>query len=461
MKTFMLLVFLLTGAGSAFSAEPRIEGIWLGTLDLGPKKLRLAVTMTRSGETLAGTLNSLDQSSGELPLKDLVLRDGKLTFALPALGASYEGTLQGDAIAGTFFQRGMALPLTLARVEALPVPRRPQEPKKPYPYETEEVIVANGEVRLAGTLTLPRSAPPFHAVVLISGSGPQDRDETIFGHKPFLVLADTLTRRGVAVLRVDDRGTGQSTGNRSGATTDDFAGDALACVKFLRARRNVAKIGLIGHSEGGFIAPMVATRSKDVAFIVLLAAPGLRGDQIVERQVETMYAAMGASPEEVERAVALQREILAIAKGTTDEAALRAKLGELMTRKLAEASPEERAIFTNFSAMIDAQVKRLNSPWYRWMLAYDPIPVLRGVRVPTLAINGGKDIQVGAKANLAAIAAAVPHAKVVELAGLNHLLQTAPTGGLDEYAAIEETVAPVALETISEWIIKVTGSRSD
>lgn len=430
-----------------------IDGIWLGTLDLGAKKLRIAVTVKGT----EATLNSLDQNSGEMPLSNVRFADGKLTFALPQLGATYEGTLDGDAIAGTFHQRGLALPLALARVDALPVARRPQEPKRPYPYAEEAVVVANGDVRLAGTLTLPRGEPPFHAVVLISGSGPQDRDETIFGHKPFLVLADHLTRRGIAVLRVDDRGTGKSTGSRAGATTDDYAADTLACVNALRARKDIGKIGLIGHSEGGFIAPIVATRSKDVSFIVLLGAPGLPGEQIVERQVASLYKSLGANAEEVARALALQRRILAMAKETSDEATLRTKLAEVMTRELARLPEEERALFANFNEMIGAQVKRLNSPWYRWMLAYDPRPVLRNVRVPILAINGGKDIQVGAKENLAAISAAAPHAKVVELANLNHLLQTAGTGTLSEYAAIEETIAPAALETIAGWIGEMTG----
>jgi pimeloyl-ACP methyl ester carboxylesterase len=432
-----------------------IDGIWLGTLDLGAKKLRIAVTV--SGTT--ATLNSLDQNSGEMPLSEVSFTGGKFKFALPQLGATYEGTLAGDAIAGTFHQRGLALPLTFARVDAIPVPKRPQEPKRPYPYAEEEVVVTNGEVTLAGTLTLPRATPPFDAVVLISGSGPQDRDETIFGHKPFLVLADHLTRRGIAVLRVDDRGTGKSTGKRSGATTDDYAADTLACVNFLRARKDIAKIGLIGHSEGGFIAPIVATRSKDVAFLVLLGAPGLPGEQLVERQAASLFRSIGANDEEVARAVALQRQILAIARETPDETALRAKLVEVMTKSMANLSAEERTLFANMTEMINSQVKRLSSPWYRWMLAYDPRPVLRAVRVPILAINGGKDIQVEAKANLAAIAAAAPHARIVELANLNHLLQTAQTGAMAEYAAIEETLAPVVLETIAGWIAEMTRKR--
>jgi pimeloyl-ACP methyl ester carboxylesterase len=436
----LLLVLLLSFTASA---EPPIEGTWLGTLNAGAQKLRLSVTLTRSGMALAGTLNSLDQGSGEMPLQAVAFRDGKLTFTLPALGISYTGTLAGDAIAGTFTQGGMALPLKLARVAAVPAARRPQEPKKPYPYGEEEVVVTNGDVKLAGTLTLPRSAPPFPAVVLISGSGAQDRDETVFGHKPFLVLADHLTRRGIAVLRLDDRGTGKSTGSLASVTTEDLAGDTLAAVKFLRARKDLGQIGLIGHSEGGLIAPMVAQRSKDVAFLVLIAAPGLPGDEIIVRQVESGAVAAGVSREHAALAAALQRKIVNAVKETPGEAALRAKLQALVPAPLP-----------------DAQVKTLHSPWYRWMLAYDPRPVLRELRVPILALNGGKDVQVGAKENLAAIAEAAQRARTVELPELNHLLQTATTGAVGEYATIEETVAPVALETIAEWISRVTTSRS-
>lgn len=423
-------------------------GIWLGTLDLGPKKLRLAVTLTPNG----GTLNSLDQNSGELPLTEVSFVEGKLKFGLPQLGASYEGVLANDTITGTFHQRGLNLPLTFARVDALPVAKRPQEPKKPYPYDEVEVSIANGEVTLAGTLTLSRTKPPFPAVVLISGSGPQDRDETIFGHKPFLVLADHLTRRGIAVLRVDDRGAGKSTGNRAASTTDDYASDVLACVNFLRARKDIGKIGLIGHSEGGLIAPLVANRSKDVAFLVSLGAPGIPGEQLILRQAESMAKSMGANESEVTRLLSLQRQVLAAAKETSEEQALRAKLQEIMTKALADLSDEERQVFASMGEMVNAQIKRLNSPWYRWFLAYDPRPALQKVRVPMLAINGAKDIQVDAKENLAAIRAAVPHAKTVELPGVNHLLQTAPTGTLAEYATIEETIAPAALELIFKWI---------
>ena len=391
-----------------------------------------------------------------MPLSDVTFTGGTVRFAMPKLGASYEGKLEGTRLEGSWSQRGLALPLAFERVTEIPKPRRPQEPVKPYPYDEEEVVVDNakGGVKLAGTLTLPRTAGPFPAVVLISGSGPQDRDETIFGHRPFLVLADDLTRRGIAVLRVDDRGVGKSSGKREDATTEDYAGDALACVAYLKSRKGIdpKRIGLVGHSEGGMIAPLAATRSRDVAFIVLLAAPGIPGDELVNLQAQSLLKSMGANEQQLAQFDKLQRTIIALAKETADEQVLRAKLKEVMKQAIAEAPESEKAVFANLEGMVEAQIKRLNSPWYRWMLAYDPRPVLRKVEVPVLALNGSKDIQVTARENLAAIRAALPKATIVEVPGVNHMLQTAPTGALAEYATIEETIAPAVLKAVGEWI---------
>lgn len=436
-----------------------VEGLWYGTIPVGAKSLRVAVTIKASGDSLTGTFNSLDQASGELPLEDVTLTAGTLRFKLKAVGGEFEGTLAGDKVEGGWKQSGFELPLTLKRVDAVPTPARSQEPKKPYPYGEEEVVVehAKAGVKLGGTLTLPRTgAAPFPAVVLVSGSGPQDRNETVFGHRPFLVLADDLTRRGIAVLRVDDRGVGQSTGSRTGATSLDYAADVEACIAFLKSRKDIdrKRIGLVGHSEGGMIASIVAARSKDIAFVVLIAAPGIPGDKLINLQAQSLLRSMGASASQVEEMGKLQRKIIALAKDTADEATLRTKLKEMMTVEIAKASDETKAMFTNVDAMVDSQVKRLNAPWYRWMLAYDPRPNLRKVQVPMLAVNGSKDVQVTPKENLESIRATAPRATIVELPGLNHLLQTADTGALTEYAAIEETIAPAALETIGTWIVR-------
>ena len=349
---------------------------------------------------------------------------------------------------------------------------RPQEPKRPYPYYEEQVVFRNKQarVRLAGTLTLPLSGGPFPAVLLCSGSGPQDRNEEVFGHKPFLVLADHLTRLGIAVLRVDDRGVGQSTGNFSKATSEDFAADTLAGIEYLKTRKEIAagKIGLVGHGEGGLIAAMVAARSRDVAFVVMMAAPGLKGDQIF----------LGVNGADLERAWisnaliaemrAAQERIFAIIEQEQDR-----KVAETKTRKevevfrdiaarvRSEAPPSQRKAAEIFGAAIENQLPLFLSRWFKFYLTYDPRTALIKIKCPVLAINGEKDVEVPAKENLAVIRGALESAgnrdySVLMLANLNHLFQTSERGTISEYERIQETLSPLALNTVSNWIVKHT-----
>ncbi|HEX3821259.1 MAG TPA: alpha/beta fold hydrolase, partial [Candidatus Sulfotelmatobacter sp.] len=328
--------------------------------------------------------------------------------------------------------------------------RRPQNPTRPYPYREEEVHYDNKvqNVTLAATLTIPEGKGPFPGVVLITGSGPQDRDESLMGHKPFLVLSDYLTRHGIAVLRADDRGTGMSTGVFANATTADFATDAEAGIEYLKTRTeiNPHKIGLIGHSEGGVIAPMVAARNKDVAFIVMMAGTGVPGDQVLEAQGEAISIANGTSPTEAARKAAKEKEILTLIETEKDDAKLEKELRDKMAGDIPEGQ-------------VGAQIKQATSPWFRYFLTYDPATALRKLTCPVLAIDGSLDKQVLPSQNLPAIRKALEeagnkHFEIDELAGLNHLFQTAKTGSPAEYAEIEETIAPAALETISSWILK-------
>jgi pimeloyl-ACP methyl ester carboxylesterase len=295
MRSGVLALAMVLGLvpGSRGNEGPKtgLEGNWEGTLKAGPLELRLAFHVTKGkAGAFRATFDSLDQGATGLPVEE-AKQDGKaVTFTLKSLSASFEGKLdEAEAtIAGTFKQAGAEFPLTLKRVDKVSMPRRPQTPKVPFPYREEAVRVENreGKATLAGTLTVPPGKGPFPAAILISGSGSQDRDETIFGHKPFLVLADALTRRGVAVLRVDDRGVGQSTGGVLDSTSEDMAGDVRAELAFLRSRPEIdpKRIGLIGHSEGGLIAPMVAAKDHEVAFIVLLAGTALPGEEILYQQ---------------------------------------------------------------------------------------------------------------------------------------------------------------------------------
>jgi pimeloyl-ACP methyl ester carboxylesterase len=301
-------------------------------------------------------------------------------------------------------------------------------------------------VTLAATLTVPQGKGPFPAVVLITGSGPQDRDESLLGHKPFLVLSDYLTRHGIAVLRADDRGTAKSTGDFSTGTTADFATDTEAGIIYLRTRPEIDphKIGLIGHSEGGVIAPMIAARNKDVAFIVMMAGTGVPGDAVLVAQGEAIQIAGGMSPDEAAKKAAKEKEILTLVETEKDEAVLEKEMKE----KMAGDIPENQ---------MGAQIKQVTSPWFRYFLTYDPAIALRKVTCPVLAMNGSLDKQVLPDQNLPAIRKALadnPRAEVDELPGLNHLFQTAKTGSPSEYAQIDETISPVALDKMASWILK-------
>src|SRR5262245_56724139 len=293
-----------TQTPNASAAAQNLEGTWEGALDVGAMKLRLALKVTKAADgAYAAKLDSLDQGANDLPVDVISLKDGAVHFEMKRLQAVFDGKLNAEnsEIAGQFKQGGATHPLTLKRLAKPTTLNRPQEPKPPFPYDEEEVSYENKRdgVKLAGTLTLPRGKVSSPAVILITGSGPQNRNEELLGHKPFLVLADYLTRQGIAVLRVDDRGVGGSTGSVSNSTSENFAADVLSGIEFLKGREgiNPRQIGLIGHSEGGLIAPMVAAQSNDVAFIVLLAGPGLPGEEILYLQGAAILKASGASAE--------------------------------------------------------------------------------------------------------------------------------------------------------------------
>ena len=267
------------------------EELWQGTLNAGGASLRLILHVVKGADgSLSGQLDIPDQATNSIPLNSITQMDRTLRFEIKPMGVVYEGTIDQDqsAIVGKWTGGAGALDVTFKRIEKIPQINRPQNPVKPYPYDEEEVSYENGKagVKLAGTLTLPRAKGPFPAVLLITGSGPQDRDETLLGHRPFLVLADYLTRKGIAVLRVDDRGTGKSTGDFAKGTTEDFASDARTSVDYLKNRKEIdpARLGLIGHSEGGIIAPMLASQSSDIAFIVMMAGSAETGEKVLLSQ---------------------------------------------------------------------------------------------------------------------------------------------------------------------------------
>ena len=447
-------------------SDKGLVGFWQGTLKIGTIELRLGLNVSaKSDGTLTGTFDSPDQGAKDLPISEINVKESAVKLESKKIGATFEGKLSEDGkeLKGTWKQSGGELALTFKRLAKAPSYARPQDPKKPYPYIEEEVKLENkaAGVKLAGTLTFPKGKGPFPAVVLITGSGPQDRDEALMGHRPFLVLADHLTRNGIAVLRCDDRGVGGSTGNTSTSTTADFADDALVGVAFLKGRPEIdgKKIGLIGHSEGGVVAPIAATKSNDVAFIVLLAGTGLVGEEILYRQGELILKASKTDEKAIARQRALQERMFAIVKKEKDPKEVRAQIDAVVAEETAKLTEAEKAIAEKQKGALEGQLKMVLSPWFRYFLTFDPAPTLKRVTCPVLAINGEKDLQVPCKVNLDAIEKALKEGgnkdvTVKEFPKLNHLFQTCETGSPTEYARIDETFAPVALNEISSWIAK-------
>jgi pimeloyl-ACP methyl ester carboxylesterase len=462
---------VLFSAPAAMAADKDAAGIWQGKLTVqGGISLRLVVHIARKGDALAGSMDSPDQGAKDIPVSKILFEKGKLTLTVAAIAGTFEGAMNdaGTEIAGTWKQGAVELPLTLARNSKLPDTKRPQDPVKPYPYDEEEVSYANPKatgVSLAGTLTLPKGDGPYPAVLLITGSGPQDRNEELLGHRPFLVIADYLTRRGIAVLRVDDRGIAKSTGNFATATSADFATDVMAGLDFLKKHKRIdpAKIGLIGHSEGGLIAPMVAADSPDVAFIVMMAGPGVSGEQILYEQGALIMRAAGAPETEISAQRERQKEMFEIVMKEPDTAAAQKRLVEFGKREFAKLPDAERKALGGEAGMA-AQVSQINTPWFRYFLSYDPRTALKRVKCPVLAINGEHDLQVPPKQSLPEIESALKEGgnkdiTLKELPGLNHLFQTTKTGSPSEYSDISETISPIALKTMGDWIVAHTGTK--
>ena len=438
---------------------------WTGSVEIPSQPLEFVVTFNLAEDGSAtATIDIPAQGAVGLALTDVIYSDTEIAFTLaqaPPSGAVFTATRDSNTATGQLQQAGQTMPLSMTRAEGDAAanlgPQRPQTPKPPFPYASHDVVYANSVdgTTLAGTITVPDGPGPHPAVILITGSGAQDRDETILGHKPFLVLADHLTRRGVAVLRVDDRGVGGSSGSIATSTSQDFAGDVRAGLAFLKDHPDVddTRLGLIGHSEGGLIAPLVAAGEPDVAFVVLLAGTGLPGREILQLQLRLIQEGMGRSPANVDRQVEAQRHLIARLEADAPTEDIEDAVRALMRIQLAGVNfgdDEDRLISAQSAAS-------MATPWFRSFLRTDPREALRRVTCPVLALNGSLDLQVPADVNLRAIEQALraggnSDVTVTTMEGLNHLFQTATTGLPTEYAAIEETFAPHALHLVSDWI---------
>ncbi|GLQ95035.1 alpha/beta hydrolase family protein [Dyella acidisoli] len=456
--TLTAIVAMALAVGVQASAQDA-SGYWAGVLN-DRIHILVHVTATADGRH-EGTIENTDNESGPLPFSAIDIHGNHLRLAADKIGGSYDGNWDAheQAWVGSWTMQGQTLPLVLKHTAAPSTASkrmaRPQDEaiaKGPLPYLQENVVFPNdaAHVTLGGTLTKPKGAGPFPAVVLISGTGANTRDEVSAGHKIFLVLADALTRKGIAVLRYDKRGVGESTGDFGSATTADFASDAKAAVEWLSKRSDIdhAHIGVMGHSEGGVIAPMVAVADRNVAFVVMLAGPGVRGDKLFVEQAYGVALASGTPAAYVAKRRAFDQKLYSavVDANTHDQEVDRVKA-------VIDSGLAEKVIEPKEAESLPGDVMR---PWMEQFLKLDPAIALKQVTVPVLALNGSLDLAVPAKLNLPAIRQALSgnrDATVIEVAGLNHLFQTAKTGAPSEFAHIEETVAPSALSMITDWVV--------
>ncbi|MDR1161900.1 MAG: alpha/beta hydrolase [Tannerellaceae bacterium] len=447
MKQILILSVLLLFSVSSCSYSSDITGKWYGSIDMRGFTMRIVFDIKQSGYEYSATMQSPDQTKEEIPVTAVTCKNNEIVIRIDNIDFLYKGTVGKDGIIrGSFTQMGQTLQLDLSHTE-IPSAVHSQEPLPPFPYQTENITFENEEagIRLAGTLTLPEQADNVTAVVLLSGSGPQNRNEEIVGHKPFLVLADYLTRQGIAVLRFDDRGVEESQGDYSKATLADFATDAKAAVAYLKTRNeiNKDKIGLIGHSEGGSIAFMLASQ-KIPAFIITLAGIGVTGTELLAMQRKALFQASSIPDEYINQYNAYMAEAQQIAIEAKSAYELREGITKLFT-----GTPIEK--------QIEPAIQQLSSPAMVSFLQYDPAAYFKNIHCPVFALNGMRDLQVPSGENLSAIlnditANGNKNVRTKPYFNLNHLFQTATTGLPDEYGAIEETFNEEALRDLSEWI---------
>lgn len=457
-----ILIVLITTFTSFSLTSQDITGQWNGALKVQRTQLRLVFNIIKTDNGFSSTMDSPDQGAKDIPVTSTTFEKSKIKFEITNLGIEYNGEIEENEIIGTFKQGGQEFPMNLSRnpIEK-EVLNRLQEPSKPYPYYSEDITFKNesANILLAGTFTLPKKDGIFPVVILISGSGPQNRNEEVFGHKPFLVVADYLTKNGIGVLRYDERGVGQSNGDFNTATTADFSTDVESALSYLKTRKEVDKnkIGLIGHSEGGLIAPMVATKTKDVNFIVLLAGTGIQGDKLLLLQQELIARVSGVSEMDIKKSVQSDRKLYELIINASDIQKLKSELTDLINETLENNTGAEIPNGLTKNQFVSMQVDQLSTPWMQYFLKYDPAPTLEKVKCPVLALNGEKDLQVPPKENLTAIQGALEkggnkNVVTMEFPNLNHLFQECKTGSPSEYSTIEQTFSEIVLDEITKWI---------
>lgn len=470
MKMYLWIsVLALSGHGLtslSMATQDVIDGRWEGAIVVVETELRISVTFETTDEGLTAKIDIPQQGAIGLALTNVVYDPPKVHFELPAGPglAVFDGELRGDTIAGEMTQAGVTGEFSLRRAE---VQEKEPPAEAPIPYLEEEVRFQNGEIVLAGTLTLPPTGGPHPAVIMITGSGPQNRDEELLGFKPFRLIADHLARKRIATFRYDDRGVGGSTGSVFESTTEEFAGDVLAAVRFLQGRADVdpKQIGLLGHSEGGIVASLASSRCDDVAFIILLASPGVSGEELLYAQGDAILRANGASEAQIEAQKNFQRALFRALRSGEGWDSVEQDLRTQVRGGLDLMPTEQRAAITDVDAYVEATVKaqlaQARSPWFRFYLDCDPVPALEKLRVPVLAVFGELDLQVPPSANRGPIvralqAGASQDYTVRVLPAANHLFQAANTGSPSEYSTLEKEFVPGFLELVTGWIVERT-----
>ena len=446
--------------------DEKVLGKWGGFLKTPSKQLVIYADITKdSSNNIELKISSPKQKQYNIPTDSLVIDDNKISFAIKKYKIHYKGKIDLDSsrIIGKWYQDNFSSKLDFYRPDEILRTNHPQHPFKPYSYNSDSVYFTNLEgIRLAGTITYPKSKnnkSKYTAILLINGLGKHDRDETMYGHKPFLVLADFLTKKGFAVLRVDDRGVAESQGNFSKATTKDFTNDMIAAYKFLKSNSFVDtnKIGLLGFNEGGLIASNIAAKEKNIRFLILLSTPGVTGKEILLTQTVKLQEKSGIPDKVIERDIKINKKILNVIESVKDSAKAYNKLRKLYS-DFRETLPQEDLVKKKYSVQsFKNQLKFMLSPWFRYYLTYDPKITFEKLHSPVLIIFGDKDVQVNAEENEKAIKNALKKAgnkntKSIIFPNLNHLLQKCQTGLPNEYSKINETISPKVLDSIYVWL---------
>ncbi len=467
MKNVLLIIVTILFLSPCLIAQQKdFVGIWEGDMNMIDKELFIVIRITENDGKYKGTIDIPAQAVVEYAISSVSWKED--TMVLSIFGAKYASVLEenGEKLNGIWLQNGMSFPLVMERKTEENCFRynRPQEPKAPFAYKTEDVVFENKKagINLAGTLSIPEGEGPFPAVILVSGSGAQDRNQELAKHKPFLVIADYLTTNGYAVLRYDDRGFGESQGNFQIATTADFTTDAISAFDFLRDRDDIdkKKIGVCGHSEGGMIAQMMAAKlKKKLAFAIFLAAPGMNVDRLMLLQNEMIFIKTGVEDEIVDLMLNVYTKVFTILQAVEEPSERATQIREVYADMTAEMSEKKKNEYGLNDAGINASLMQFNSHWFRYFISYKPEQYVKKIKAPLLILNGENDVQVVCKENVDNLDALLTRCKhkdytIKTYPGLNHLFQSSKTGMPNEYALIEETFSPLVLSDMLQWLDK-------